>query len=222
MLLMIDFFDQKLMFRQKGQVLIEILVAIVVAGVIIGGVASTIGTSLVASKKNKQITSATGIAQQDIEAIKSLAESNWNLIYCPPAGSCPGNKTSANHYQPAYSSGTWQMQSGEATTTLDSVIYTHYFYLDNVYRNDNGDIVTSGGDEDPSTQKITAVVTWSNSPDFSLSEYMMRHTSSSFRDLNWTSGNFGIGPYTVGSGNYSTTSGDVLINSSTKVIKLNI
>ena len=117
---------------QKGQALAEVLIAVVIAGIMIGGIVSTIGTSLITSKKTKQITAATGLAQEDTEAIKTIASSNWLIVYCPPAGSCPGNKGSSNHYKIVLSDGTWQIQSGEAASTVDGVVYTHYFYLPNL------------------------------------------------------------------------------------------
>jgi len=206
--------------RQLGQVLAEILVAVVIAGIVIGGIAGTIGTSLITSKKVKQITAATGLAQQDIEAAKAVAESSWLSIYCPPSGTCPGNKGQSNHYKAVLSGGAWQVQSGEATSTIDNLIYTHYFYIENVNRDEGGDIVVSGGTEDPSTQKITVMVTWSGETNFTMAEYLMRTTSSYFRDFNWSSGNLGEGPYTSSQGKYSTTSGDVMIDNS--AIKLNI
>jgi len=204
---------------QLGQVLAEILIAIVIAGIVIGGIAGTIGTSVITSKKTRQITAATGLAQQDIEAAKAVAESSWLSIYCPPSGTCPGNKGPSNHYKAVLSGGSWQIQSGEATSTIDALTYTHYFYIENVNRDEGGDIKTDGT-EDPSTQKITVMVTWSGETNFTMAEYLMRTTSSYFRDFNWSSGNLGEGPYTSSQGKYSTTSGDVMIDNS--AIKLNI
>jgi len=191
---------------QKGQVLAEVLIAVVIAGIVIGGIVSTIGTSLITSKKTKQITAATGLVQEDTEAIKSIASSNWLTVYCPPAGSCPGNKGSSNHYKIVLSDGTWQVQSGEATSTVDGLDYTHYFYLDNVNRGEDGGIVESGGTEDPSTQKATIMVTWAGETNFTMSEYLTRATSAYFHDFNWSFDKFGEGPYTHSQGTYSTSS----------------
>jgi len=198
---------------QKGQALAEVLIAVVIAGIMIGGIVSTIGTSLITGKKTRQVTAATGLAQEDTEAIKTIASSNWLTVYCPPAGSCPGNKGSSNHYKIVLSDGTWQVQSGVATSTVDGVVYTHYFYLDNVNRDEGGDIAESGT-EDPSTQKAAVVVTWSGETNFTISEYIMRVTSASFRDFNWSFNNFGEGPYTYSQGTYSTSSNIAISSSS--------
>lgn len=205
--------------KEKGQVLAEILVAIVVAGIIIGGIAGTIGTSFFAGRKTRQITAASGLAQQTMEAIKTVAESNWFLLYCPPNGNCPGNKGSSYHYKVVTVSSGWEFQGGEATTTIDQIVYTSYFYIENVNRNESGDIVSSGGFDDPSTQKVTVVVSWEGS-NISLVEYLMRTTSASFSDFNWLPEKINDGPYSISQGYYSTTTGDVRVESG--VIKLQL
>lgn len=200
---------------QKGQMLIEILVAVVIAGIVIGGVATIIGTSLVTGKKTKQVTVANGLAQQEMEAIKTLAQSSWINLYCPPSGTCPGNKDVTSTYNVILSGGSWVFQSGVATTTVDGLDFGHYFYVENVNRDSGGDIVTSGGDEDPSTQKVTVYIVWSGGSEFSVSEYIMRTGSAFFIDRGWTSGNLNDGPYTRSAGTYSTSSGDIYIQNGT-------
>lgn len=199
--------------NQSGQILAEILIAVVMAGIVIGGVASTIGTSLVASKKAKEIATATALVQQDLEALRTIGESNWSNIYCPPSGSCPGSKGASVDYQIVLSGGSWQIQSGVATTSIDGLIYTHYFYIENISRDSEGVIIVyNDQNEDPSAQKITAVVSWPNgSTDFTMSEYLMRTTSAYFKDYNWTSGNINSGPYTSSSGTYAATSDPIII-----------
>jgi len=209
--------------NQGGQVLAEILIAVIMAGIVIGGVASTIGTSLIASKRSKQIATATALAQQDLEALRTIAESSWLSIYCPPAGSCPGSKGASTNYQIVLSEGAWQIQSGVATTRIDDLVYSHYFYIENVSRNAEGNIIDySGQNEDPSAQKITATVSWpGGTDDFKMSEYLMRTTSAYFKDYGWVSDNIGAGPYTSSGGTYAATSDPVIIIEN-GMIKVNI
>jgi type II secretory pathway pseudopilin PulG len=198
---------------QKGQMLVEILVAVAIAGIVIGGVATIIGTSLVTGKKTKQITVANGLAQQDMEAIKTLAQSSWVNLYCPPLGTCPGNKGTTSTYSVILSDGSWMFQSGRATTTVDGLDFGHYFYVENVRRSEGGDIVEgrSPGDEDPSTQRVSVYIAWSSGSEFTISEYIMRTGSAYFIDRGWVEGNFNDGPYTRSAGAYSTSSGDINI-----------
>jgi len=198
---------------QKGQMLVEILVAVTIAGIVIGGVATMIGTSLVTSKKTREVTVANGLAQQDMEAIETLAQSSWIKLYCPPLGTCPGNKGTTSTYSVILSGGSWVFQSGAASTTVDGINFSRYFYVENVLRNAGGDIVVGRvpGNEDPSTQKVTIYLTWSGGSEFSASEYIMRTGSSFFIDRGWVSGNLNNGPYTTSVGTYSTSSGDINI-----------
>jgi len=105
--------------------------------------------------------------------------------------------------------------SGTEDVNLNSTTFTRWFSVEDVERDSNGDgdIVTSGGDEDPSTQKITVHVEWQESGDtasITLVEYFtrwFRNTSAIFTD--W-SGSSGVeGPITVTDSNFSSESGDI-------------
>lgn len=208
-----DFIDMRffnLLKTQKGQMLVEILIAVTVAGIVIGGVATMIGTSLVTSKKTRQVTVANGLAQQDMEAIKTLAQNSWLSLYCPPLGTCPGNKGVTSTYSVILSGNSWVFQSGRATTTVDGMDFGHYFYVENVNRNSGGDIATTGN-EDPSTQKVTIYIAWPGETEFNVSEYIMRTGSAFFVDRGWVDANLGDGPYTSSVGTYSTSSGAINI-----------
>jgi type II secretory pathway pseudopilin PulG len=196
--------------KRRGQILAEVLVAISIAGIVVGGIAIIIGTSLITGRKTKEITIANGLAQEGIEAVKVIGESSWINIYCPPSGSCPGSKEAVD-YKVVLSNGTWQLENGQATTTINGLVYTYYLNIENVNRDESGNIVDSGGDEDPSTQKITVFVSWFNSPDFNISEYITRSNVITFSDKDWVSDNIDDGPFTNSIGAYSSTSGDIII-----------
>ncbi len=198
--------------KKSGQILTEILIAIAVAGIIIGGIAATIGTGLITSKKTKQITVANGLAQELIEAVKAIGQGSWQSIYCPPSGSCPGSKGEGVEYSTVLSSGSWQLQLDRATTTIDGLDYGYYFYIENVNRDEAGNITDSGGAEDPSTQKISIFVNWTGGgDDFSIFEYITRTNILTFSDSNWSSNKINDGPYTYSSGYYSSSTGGIII-----------
>lgn len=197
---------------QKGQMLAEILVAVVLAGIIIGGIALSTGTSVSTSNKIRENTKATYIIQRILEEIKMISESNWLILYCPPSGICPGNKGASNRY---YISN-FTIQNGSASTTLEGIEYGYYFYIENVNRDSQQNIVSSGGSEDPSTQKITVVINWAPNNSLSISEYIMRITSASFSDRAWNSSLTDSGGiYTNAAGYYATTSGTLVIQNGT-------
>jgi len=196
---------------QKGQVLAEILVAVVLAGIIIGGIAISTGTSVATSSKIRENTIATNIIQSAVEKVKILSEQSWIKIYCPPLGSCPGSKGSSNLY---YIDDNFQIQNGQTSQVVDGVTYNYYFYIDNVNRDASGNITTSGGTEDPSTQKVTVVVSWANNS-ISMSEYIMRLTSQSIVDFNWRPELVSSNVFTNSLGYYAATSGTLLFQNGT-------
>lgn len=196
---------------QKGQMLAEILVAVVLAGIIIGGIALSTGTSVSTSNKIRENTKATYIVQEVFEEIKMLSEGNWLLLYCPPSGTCPGSKGSNNHY---YISN-WTIQNGSDSKTIEGITYNYYFYIENVNRDSQQNIVSSGGNEDPSTQKVTVVVNWPLNNSFSISRYIMRTTSASLTDFAWSTSTSDSNVFTNVLGYYATTSGNLLVQNGT-------
>jgi len=201
--------------NEKGQILAEILVAVVLAGIIIGGISATTGTSIITGSKIRETTSAVSFIQELMEGVKSISESSWLTLYCPPSGSCPGNKGSPNHYYLNYVGGMWQVQSGEKNISVEGVNYSYYFYIENVNRDSSGNIISSGGTEDPSTQKITIVANWPPNSSISMSEYLMRTSSSHFSDYNWDIERISEGIFTNSQGYYATTSGPLTMQNGT-------
>lgn len=197
--------------REGGQMLAEILVAMLIAGIIIGGISATVGSSVMTGDKVRQMTSAVTLIQETIEGVKVITESNWINLYCLPAGSCPAQKGSSNHYFLNYASGTWQIQRGENNKTMEETNYYYYFTIENVNRDSSGNITTTGGTEDPSTQKITATVYWDPNNSISMVEYLMRTTSNYFSDYNWNIDRVSSNVFTNSQGYYSATSGAIFI-----------
>ena len=76
----------------------------------------------------------------------------------------------------------------------ESPIYSRYFFVDNVSRDSNLNIVTSGGIIDPSTQKMTAGITWEGGRQLQLYHYFMRNNVFILHNNSW-----------IGSGNTGTT-----------------
>ncbi len=201
--------------KEKGQMLAEILVAVIIAAIIIGGISTTVGTSVITGDKVRQMTSAITVIQETIEGVKVITESGWIDLYCLPSGTCPGTKGTSNHYFLNYINGRWQIQAGENHRIMDNIDYTFYFIVENVNRDALGNIVSSGGTEDPSTKKITATVNWDPNNSISMVEYLMRTTSSYFSDYNWNINRISSGIFTNSQGYYAATSGAILISNGT-------
>jgi len=114
------------------------------------------------------------------------------------------------------------LSANEISQLYNSSIYSRYFYIENVNRTvcSVGDITTGtstgcisvagagSGDiaDDPSTQKVNAVVTRSDGATSQYYEYLTRSRNAVFSQTDWSGGSGQEGPYTVvGSGFSSST-----------------
>lgn len=85
----------------------------------------------------------------------------------------------------------------EVSSLYRSSVFTRYFYVEDVMRNGDGDIVDSGGVSDPSTEKITVVTEWSSGGSINsigVSDYVTRWRNSVFHQTDWLGGGGVDGP----------------------------
>lgn len=199
----------KLNFKIKGQSLVEIIVAIAVAGVLIGGTTMLISVVLQESKQIKITNAADNLAQEYLDKLQSISEGDWHKIYCLPTVSNCLVITDKEKY--AYylnssnnvtNSGVLVVNVGTQYASLDLkeiettggtglTKFYRYFIVENVNRgaDTSGDIVTTGGYDDPSTQKITAVVLRDNGAEvIRKSQYLTRHRNIIFNQTDWSGG----------------------------------
>ncbi len=84
------------------------------------------------------------------------------------------------------------LSAEEIKSIYQSDYFSRYFYVENVNRDVSDNIVLEGGFEDPSTQKITAVLEWlgdkKNLSKFFLSEYLTRWNNQVFIQNDWSGG----------------------------------
>ena len=188
---------------QKGQSLIEILIGLVIGVVIIGAVAGLLVISLRSDSDTKSTQTAVSLAQDSIDKIRSLSESDWNKIYNLSKGS-----TSMYYIFYNASSSAFDILSGYETSTFEGKIFRRYFYVENVNRDQCGvgSISTSSItpscavgqswpppvsriDLDPSTLKITSVVLWNNDQrNVKIFQYMTRTQNQVFQQTDWLGG----------------------------------
>ena len=80
--------------------------------------------------------------------------------------------------------------------------------MTNVNRDTNGNIVSSGGNEDPSTQKITVTVQWpgtgTNVGQIQLTDYLTRWQNQVFQQTDWLGGSGQTGPITTPNSQYDS------------------
>jgi hypothetical protein len=99
------------------------------------------------------------------------------------------------------------LSTQEIKTLAESAPYARYFYVDNVERDSSGvgTIVESGGTNDPSTQKITSVVTWEGGRSVTFASYITRNGNTLFFQNNWSDGDGVSGPVTTASSTFATS-----------------
>lgn len=203
------------MLKNSGQSLIEITIAVAIIGVIITSAAGGLFMIIRSNEIVGKTQSASVLASALAENLISLSEGNWHAIYGV-------NKGSANKYYLATSTGQFAVTNGTEMITADSFLFVRYFYIENVERDGDGDIGV--GDDDPSTQKATVVVSYDisgSSRTIAESLYLTRWRNNVFRQMDWSGGDGQDGPLTMANSgffssanmDYSTTPGTLFVPS---------
>lgn len=84
------------------------------------------------------------------------------------------------------------LSADEIQRLWNSTVFTRYFNIENVSRDSNGNIVSSGGNDDPSTQKIISYVEWPASSGVTgridIVDYVTRWANQVFNQSDWSGG----------------------------------
>lgn len=99
------------------------------------------------------------------------------------------------------------LSAEEIKRVYDSGVFTRFFNVENVNRLGD-DIVTSGGSDDPSTQKITSRVQWTaidKTPEVKIATYLTRWRNFVFHQTDWSGGSGQDGPFTAPGAVFSTS-----------------
>lgn len=204
--------------KEAGQALIEILVGLAIVGILVGAATTAVIISLRSNLQNKNFQAASSLSQKMLDDVKTVAEGNWQNIYnlVDKNPSSPNNK-----YYIAASGTALAVFSGFATTTVNNIIYTQFFSVENVNRDANNNIAESGVD-DPSTQKIVSHSQWPNTgqtSEVALAVYLTRWRNLISQQTDWSGGpgqdgavsEFGTKFNTSTGINYSSSTGSIFI-----------
>lgn len=129
--------------NQKGVSIIEILVVIFIMSVALTSLLGLASFSLKTATLIQRNNQAVNLAQEAMEATRSIRDSNWTKI------------TNGNHGLTNIS-GYWDFAGTENIING----FTRTILIEDVQRDINDDIVESGGILDLDTKKITATVSW--------------------------------------------------------------
>jgi hypothetical protein len=110
--------------------------------------------------------------------------------------------------------------SASDMTQLSQAAYRRYFYLTDVYRDGSGNIVTSGGNYDPSSKQVTVGYGWPKGATSTLSSILTRNENFVFDQTDWSGGSGANGPVTTTNNtfatstnvSYTTTTGSFYLN----------
>lgn len=101
------------------------------------------------------------------------------------------------------------LTADEIMTLYNSSAFTRYFSITNVSRDGAGNIVSSGGTDDPSTRQVTIFTDWvvqgSTTSSISLVDYVTRWKNRAFTQTDWSGGNGFEGPITDPNSSYSSS-----------------
>lgn len=181
----------------RGQSLVEILIAVGVSATLIGSVVSTYVVSLNSNANARLSAIGTELAQETFDNVKAISEAEWSTIY---------NVTKGSPYHLSLGAQTFTLAAGSENITVDDVVYTRSLVIDNTLRGGGGDIVSVGGVDDPSTQRVTVTVTWigtGSQRQTKMSGYVSRTKNISIRLTNWDSGPGNVGPFVSQTTGYS-------------------
>lgn len=187
----------------KGQSLIEVIIAITVGALIVGSAAAALIFTVRSNQQNRATDSASSLAQELLDNVRSVAEGNWQGLYDLNAKGDPTQSCPPYCY---YLDAGLAIVAGSENKTVNNITYTSYFTVENVNRDSCGTREIVAGAEtgcsasqtgvlsDPSTQKITAKVTWPQGTDTAevlVSEYLTRSKNEVNQFTDW-SGSSGV------------------------------
>ena len=130
--------------RQEGQLLIEIILAIAITAIMLPALLTGLFSSKQGKAQQGQRVQAVALMKEAEEVVRNVREQGWTLFSV--------NGT----YHPLISGTTWSFASGSENVND----LTRTITVSDVYRDDNGVVVTSGGSLDPSTKKVYIQITW--------------------------------------------------------------
>ncbi len=192
--------SNKLSRRQRqctrgGQSIAELIIAIAVGAAMVTVAITAIAPMLGVDTGTNRARIAGSLGKQLLDKVRSVAQSNWSDIYNLSKGS-------TNHYH-VDSSGA--VVSGDEQVTVSNVVYTRYFYVENVCRDDaTGNITGVEGagcavntHEDPSTQEVVVIYRWPpKDSEKRIAAYLFRLNNSAYVQTNWFGGDGETNPVT--------------------------
>ncbi|MCB9802547.1 type II secretion system protein [Candidatus Nomurabacteria bacterium] len=157
-----------------GFSLVELVVAVGVFAILASGVFYVVTNSYTNFYGTGDKQAIAEFAQEGLEAVRSIRENSWQYIE-DNVGSDLGVSQTA---------GLWSFSgSSDVSGGLTRVIT-----IADVSRDTSGNIVSSGGSDDPLTKKITITVSGTGISDYVLTSYLTSWANRSWEQTDWSGG----------------------------------
>jgi len=187
---------------KKSQALLELLLAIFIFAIVAASLTKAIGGILFANQNLREVSDASLLLAETQEQLKVISDQDWHSLYNLTKGPCTD---SSCHYHIVKNGNQWQVQPGEETVNLGGQTYTRYFVVYNVQRDGSGNIVESGGNDDPLTQKVVVFVKKGNFLKTNT-KYISRCHYDVFPQRDWSGGPAGDVVVSGSTNNFATSS----------------
>jgi type II secretory pathway pseudopilin PulG len=191
--------NEMIMEKSKGQSLVELMIAVAIGAILILAIITLIVPALKGSNKSAQIQTASSLAKELLENVGVWSQADWHNIY-------DLGKGSPNFYYLNTSNSPFVIATGTESIEVGTSTYSRFFYIENVSRDSSGNIVTTDGADDPSTQKVTVGYNWPQGTTSTISSYLTRSRTNIFIQTDWSGGFGQDGPVTSSNSMFSTSS----------------
>lgn len=135
--------------NQRGQSVIEVIVAVAILVIIAGSLVIAVLGSFSTARLAEEETQATLFAMEGLEATQSIRNQGWSNL--------------ANGDHGLSNSGSLWSFSGSSDTDISNK-FTRVITIADAERDEDGDIVASGGTVDPETKSVVSSITWDFTP----------------------------------------------------------
>jgi len=163
-----------LRYGEAGFSLVEVIVALAIFGILSAGVFQVVTNSYTNFYGSGDKQTVAQFTQEAIEAVRSIRDNSWQDIENASGAGDKGLEKATNGY--------WQF-SGTANTLG---VLTRVVGVTKVYRDSSGNIVDTGGTEDPSTFQVTATTSASGMADYVLTTYLTNWAYKSWVQTDWS------------------------------------
>ncbi|MBU1102324.1 hypothetical protein KJ853_01545 [Patescibacteria group bacterium] len=136
--------------QSPGFGLVEILIAVSFIGLALAGLITLTNLTFKLSQQAKNNLIAANLATEALEAVRAIKEESWSTI---------SSLTIGNPYHPQKAGLPLKWSLAAGNENLNG--FMRQVVINNVYRDGQFNIVSSGGTLDPDTKKITSSVFWS-------------------------------------------------------------